>query len=98
MTAIAERSPGPPVTTPEVTMVTALNQALADPRLRTVVFASGSAVRGLVKLAEEDPRRLVAVTIGPATTLVAREHGFEVAAEADRPTVEGLLEVIQHAA
>ena len=30
MTAIAERSPGPPVTTPEVTMVTALNQALAD--------------------------------------------------------------------
>jgi uroporphyrinogen III methyltransferase/synthase len=76
----------------------ALNQALADPRLRTVVFASGSAVRGLVKLAEEDPRRLVAVTIGPATTLVAREHGFEVAAEADRPTVEGLLEVIEHAA
>ena len=30
MTAIAERSPEPPVTTPEVTMVTALNQALAD--------------------------------------------------------------------
>jgi uroporphyrinogen-III synthase len=75
-----------------------LNQALADPRVRTVVFASGSAVRGLVKLAEEDPHRLIAVTIGPATTLVAREHGFEVAAEADRPTVEGLLEVIKHAA
>jgi uroporphyrinogen III methyltransferase/synthase len=76
----------------------ALNQALADPRLRTVVFASGSAVRGLLKLAEEDPRRLVAVSIGPATTQVAREHGFEVAAEADRPTVEALLEVIEHAA
>ena len=30
MTAIAERSPGPPVTTPEVTMAGALNQALAD--------------------------------------------------------------------
>ena len=30
MTAIAERSPGPLVTTPEVTMATALNQALAD--------------------------------------------------------------------
>ena len=30
MTAIAERSPGPPVTTPEVTMAAALNQALAD--------------------------------------------------------------------
>src|SRR3989440_4257792 len=30
MTAIAERSPAPPVTTPEVTMAAALNQALAD--------------------------------------------------------------------
>src|SRR3984957_16023941 len=30
MTAIAERSPGAPVTTPEVTMAGALNQALAD--------------------------------------------------------------------
>ena len=30
MTAIAERSPGPPVTAPEVTMAAALNQALAD--------------------------------------------------------------------
>jgi uroporphyrinogen III methyltransferase/synthase len=76
----------------------ALNEALADPRLRTVVFASGSAVRGLLRLADEDPRRLLAITVGPATTEVAAEHGFEVAAEADRPTVEGLLEVIRHAA
>jgi uroporphyrinogen III methyltransferase / synthase len=76
----------------------ALNEALADPRVRTVVFASGSAVRGLLRLAGEDPRRLLAITIGPATTEVAAEHGFEVGAEADRPTVEGLLEVIQHAA
>jgi len=30
LTAIAERGPGPPVTTPEVTMAAALNQALAD--------------------------------------------------------------------
>jgi hypothetical protein len=30
MTAIAERSLGTPVTTPEVTMAAALNQALAD--------------------------------------------------------------------
>lgn len=76
----------------------ALELALADPELRTVVFASGSAVRGLVNLATSDPRRLLAVTIGPATTRVAREHGFEVAAEAERPSVEGLLEVIERAA
>ena len=30
MTAIAERRPGPPVPTPEVTMAGALNRALAD--------------------------------------------------------------------
>jgi uroporphyrinogen III methyltransferase/synthase len=75
-----------------------LNRALGDPAVRVVVFASGSAVRGLLKLAEGDPRRLLAVTIGPATTAVALEHGFRVAAEAERPSLEGLLEVIEHAA
>jgi uroporphyrinogen-III synthase len=75
-----------------------LNLALAEDTLRTVVFASGSAVRGLLKLAERDPRRLLAVTIGPATTAVASEHGFRVAAESERASVEGLLEVIGSAA
>lgn len=75
-----------------------LNEALGDEGLRTVVFASGSAVRGLVKLAERDPRWLRAVTIGPATTAVAAEHGFQVAAESERPSVEGLMEVIGNAA
>jgi uroporphyrinogen-III synthase len=74
-----------------------LNQALADVSLGTVVFASGSAVRGLLRLAERDPRRLMAVTIGPATTAVARENGFQVAAESERATVEGLMEVIERA-
>jgi uroporphyrinogen-III synthase len=63
-----------------------------------VVFASGSAVRGLLRLAERDPRRLLAVTIGPATTAVASENGFEVAAESDKASVEGLMEVIGRAA
>jgi uroporphyrinogen III methyltransferase/synthase len=75
-----------------------LNRALGNPAVRVVVFASGSAVRGLLKLAERDPRRLLAVTIGPATTAVALEHGFRVAAEAERPSLEGLLEVIEHVA
>ena len=75
-----------------------LNEALADESLTTVVFASGSAVRGLLRLAERDPRRLLAVTIGPATTAVAGEHGFRVAAESERASVEGLMEVIAGAA
>jgi len=75
-----------------------LNQALADESLGTVVFASGSAVRGLLRLAERDPRRLLAVTVGPATTAVASENGFEVAAESEKASVEGLMEVIERAA
>lgn len=75
-----------------------LNRALSDQALATVVFASGSAVRGLLRLAESDPRRLLAVTIGPSTTAVAREHGFQVAAESERASVEGLMEVIARAA
>lgn len=64
--------------------------ALADPRLVGAVFASGSAVRGLLRLGGDAARRLPAVTIGPATTAAAREEGFEVVAEAARPDVEGL--------
>jgi uroporphyrinogen-III synthase len=75
-----------------------LNQALADESLGTVVFASGSAVRGLLRLAQRDPRRLLAVTIGPATTAVAGENGFRVVAESEKASVEGLMEVIGRAA
>jgi uroporphyrinogen-III synthase len=38
------------------------------------------------------------VTIGPVTTAAAAEHGFTVAAEAPKASVEGLLEVIGRAA
>ncbi len=63
----------------------AVHEALRDPELDAVVFASGSAVRGLVALAgaeRERALRLAAFTIGPQTSAVAREHGFTVAAEA----------------
>src|SRR5262245_6401183 len=74
----------------------AVAAALADPGLAAVLFASGSAVRGLLRLAEGDPRRLPAVTIGPATSAVARAEGFRVAAEAARPGVDGLVEAVRH--
>ena len=70
---------GPPQLAP------ALQGALADPDLAAVVFASGSAVRGLVALAGPDAQRargLATFTIGPQTSAVAREHGFTIAAEA----------------
>jgi uroporphyrinogen-III synthase len=73
----------------------ALNRALADSALAAVIFASGSAVRGLRRLAATDVRSLPAVTIGPETSEVARREGFQVAAEAERPSVEGLVVAVR---
>ena len=72
-----------------------LDLALADPELTAVVFASGSAVRGLRRLAARDVRWLPAVTIGPATSEAARREGFRIAAEAVRPSVEGLVKAVR---
>ena len=65
--------------------------ALADPALAAAVFASGSAVLGLVRLGGERARQLPAITIGPATSEVARAEGMRVVAEAEWPGVDGLV-------
>jgi uroporphyrinogen-III synthase len=71
-----------------------LRSALAEPGPIAVVFASGSAVRGLRRLAGAAGGALRAVTIGPATTEVARREGFRVVAEAARPGVDELLAAV----
>jgi len=73
----------------------AVAAALADPSLGAVLFASGSAVRGLLRLAARDPRGLPAITIGPSTTAAAATEGFRVIAEADRPGVDGLVRAVR---
>ena len=75
-------------------------EILADPRLEAVVFASGSAVRGLVDLAGDAvdrARSLKVFTIGPRTSAVARELGFEVAGEAATRDSSGLAGAIKQA-
>jgi uroporphyrinogen-III synthase len=72
----------------------AVAAAMADPDLAAVVFASGSAVGGLVRLGGGAARRLPAITIGPVTTAAARREGFAVVAEADRPGVVGLVAAV----
>ena len=69
-----------------------MKAALADGDLSAVVFASGSAVRGFIKLGGTN--KLPAITIGPRTTKVARDLGFRVMAEAKEQTAEVLVEVI----
>jgi uroporphyrinogen-III synthase len=73
----------------------ALARALQDGELAAIVFASGSAVRGFIGLGGRPA--LPAVTIGPRTTTVARELGFEIAAEAAAQTTRGLAEAVARA-
>jgi hydroxymethylbilane synthase len=78
----------------------ALRDALADGDVEAILFASGSAVRGTVELARKDAvraRALHAITIGPKTSGVARELGFEVAAEAQSQDGAGLRAALRRA-
>lgn len=71
-----------------------LIRAFVDPELEAILFASGSAVRGLEELAGNllpSARALAVFTIGPKTSAVARERGFHVTAEAPTPDAVGWL-------
>jgi uroporphyrinogen III methyltransferase/synthase len=77
-----------------------LISALADPELEAVIFASGSAVRGLVELAGplvDLARSLRVFTIGPRTSAAARELGFTVTGEARNPDAVGLSAAVKQA-
>jgi uroporphyrinogen-III synthase len=69
-----------------------LRAALADTELAAVAFASGSAVRGFLALGGSTS--LPAITIGPRTSEVAHELGFEVVAESADQTTEAFAVTI----
>lgn len=72
-----------------------LARSLTESGLSAVVFASGSAVRGFVKLG--GATELPAITIGPRTTAAARDAGFSVVAEAAGPSVGQLADAVERA-
>jgi uroporphyrinogen-III synthase len=69
-----------------------LKAALADVDLAAIVFASGSAVRGYVALG--GTASWPAITIGPRTTAVAREFGFQVIAESEGQSAKALAAAV----
>ncbi len=73
----------------------ALRGALGRADIAAVVFASGSAVRGFIKLGGTNA--LPAITIGPRTSAAARDAGFTVVAEATGPDVEQLAAAVERA-
>jgi porphobilinogen synthase len=72
-----------------------LHRALRQPDIAAVVFASGSAVRGFMKLG--GLANLPAITIGPRTSAVARDSGFKVVAEAEGASVQHLATAVTQA-
>ena len=72
-----------------------LQTALEQRDLAAVVFASGSAVRGFARLGGST--RLPAITIGPRTSAVARQAGFDVVAEAAGQSVRDLATAVESA-
>ena len=60
-----------------------------------VTFTSSSTVRNLTEaLGDRFPRDARVVSIGPITSEAAREAGLEVAVEAERHDVEGLIDAL----
>lgn len=72
---------------------TTLRVDLDRHQLDGILLASPSAVEGLLNRARI-PQDLPVYTIGPTTSAAARSLGLRVTAEATRPDIEGLLEVI----
>jgi porphobilinogen synthase len=72
---------------------TALQKALREEDVAAVVFASGSAVRGFLKLG--GAASVPAITIGPRTSAAAREAGFVVAAEATAQDVKQMAAAVE---
>jgi uroporphyrinogen-III synthase len=66
---------------------------LAADGVDVILLASPSAVEGLLNQAVVHEQARI-VTIGPVTSDAVRAAGLTVAAEAARPSLEGLLEVI----
>jgi uroporphyrinogen III methyltransferase/synthase len=83
------------------TSLASLGAALTDARLVLALVASGSAVHGLVELAESAGpdatarlRTLPMVSIGPSTSATVERLGLVLAGEARRPTVTGIVEAV----
>jgi uroporphyrinogen-III synthase len=72
----------------------ALRAAFAAPGLDAIVFASGSAIRGLLHLAgpelSDRCRAISVICVGETTSSVVRGCGFHVQGEADSPDAVSL--------
>ncbi len=73
----------------------ALREELLAGKADLVTFTSASSVASFVVAVGDDAARLApAASIGPITTDAARDHGLDVVVEAERSTIDGLVDAI----
>ena len=90
-------------TVPDPAGIAALDARLAGPGVDALLVTSGSTVRFLLGGLSARGRAALLevatgpalVSIGPATTAVAREHGLAVAVTAAAPTHDGMLDALR---
>lgn len=90
-------------TVPDPAGIAALDDRLARRGLDALLLTSGSTIRFLMaelpargrKALTGPARRPALVSIGPATTAVASEHGLVVAATATSPTPDRMLDALR---
>lgn len=82
-------------TVPETRDETGARRRLAEEGADLITFTSSSTVENFLALALPWPRGMEVGSIGPVTSKTARERGLEVAFEARRHDVPGLVEAIR---
>lgn len=73
-------------------------EALAAGEVDLLPFTSSSTVRNFAELLDGRPWRGRVVSIGPVTSETCREHGIEVAVEAEQHDLDGLVDAVIRAA
>jgi uroporphyrinogen III methyltransferase/synthase len=82
-------------TVPETRDDTGARRRLLEEGADLITFTSSSTVENFLALGLPWPAKMQVASIGPITSKTAREHGLEVAVEAKRHDIPGLVEAIR---
>jgi uroporphyrinogen III methyltransferase/synthase len=82
-------------TVPETRDDTGARRRLLEEGADLITFTSSSTVENFLALGVPWPANMQVASIGPVTSKTAREHGLEVALEARRHDIPGLVEAIR---
>lgn len=82
-------------TVPETRDESGARRRLLEEGANLITFTNSETVEGFLALSLPWPKGMLVATIGPATSATARDHGLQVAIEASRHDVTGLVAAIR---